>query len=30
LIMELLGPVAIQIALRRSGEAMPGSGEGEA
>lgn len=30
LIMELLGPVATQIALRRSGEAMPSSGEREA
>jgi Kef-type K+ transport system membrane component KefB len=30
LIMELLGPVATQVALRRSGEATPGSGAKEA
>jgi hypothetical protein len=29
LIMELLGPVATQIALRRSGEAMPRPDERE-
>jgi hypothetical protein len=29
LIMELVGPVATQLALRRSGEAMPTPGERE-